>query len=50
MDGELGDMVDLSGVFSGGEVMDGVGDGDFGGIEGCMNSVKPVVEDMIWEE
>ena len=45
-----GGVVDLLGVFSGGEMMDGVGDGDFGGIEGCMNSVKPVVEDMIWEE
>ena len=38
------------GVFSGGEIMDGVGAGEFGGVEGCTNSVKPEVEDMIWEE
>ena len=30
--------------------MDGTGDGDLGGVEGCTNSVKPEVEDMIWEE
>ena len=29
---------------------DGIGDGDLGGVEGCTNSVKPEVEDMIWEE
>ena len=45
-----GGVVDLSGVFSGGERSDGVGEGDFGGVVGCTNSVKPVVEDMIWEE
>ena len=38
------------GVFSGGETMDGAGVGDFAGVEGCTNSVKPEVEDMIWEE
>ena len=37
-----GGVVDLSGVFSGGERSDGVGEGDFGGVVGCMNSVKPV--------
>ena len=35
-----------SGVLSG---TDGVGVGDLGGVEGCTNSVKPEVEDMIWE-
>ena len=35
------------GVFSGGERSDGVGEGDFGGVVGCTNSVKPVVEDMV---
>ena len=43
-------MVALSGLFSGGGMMDVVGVGDLGGIDGCMNSVKPEVEDMIWEE
>ena len=38
------------GVFSGGEIIDGAGVGDLGGVEGCMNSVKPEVEDMIWVE
>ena len=37
------------GVLSGGEMMDGEGVGDLG-VEGCTNSVKPEVEDMIWEE
>ena len=37
-----GGVVALSGVFSGGERSDGVGEGDFGGIMGCTNSVKPV--------
>ena len=36
-----------AGVLSGGETMDGV---VFVGVEGCMNSVKPEVEDMISEE
>ena len=35
-----------AGVLSGGEMMDG----EVGGVEGCTNSVKPDVEDMIWEE
>ena len=39
-----------AGVLSGGEMMDGEGVGDLGGVEGCTNSVKPEVEDMIWEE
>ena len=39
-----------SGVFYGGAMMDGAGVGDLGGVEGCTNSVKPEVEDMIWEE
>ena len=39
-----------AGVFSGGETTDGAGVGDLGGVEGCTNSVKPEVEDMIWEE
>ena len=39
-----------AGVLSGGEMMDGEEVGDLGGVEGCTNSVKPVVEDMIWEE
>ena len=39
----------MLGVFSGGERSDGVGEGDFGGVVGCTNSVKPVVEDMIWD-
>ena len=38
------------GVFSGGEIIDGAGVGDLGGVEGCTNSVKPEVEDMIWGE
>ena len=42
--------VSLSGVLSGGEMMDGEEVGDLGGVEGCTNSVKPEVEDMIWEE
>ena len=41
---------DRSGVLSGGEMMDGEGVGDLGGVEGCTNSVKSEVEDMIWEE
>ena len=45
-----GGVISLVGVFSGGEIMDGVGVGDLGGIEGCTNSVKPEVEDMIWWE
>ena len=36
-----------AGVLSGGETMDGVGSD---GVEGCTNSVKPEVEDMIWGE
>ena len=40
-------MVALAGVFSGGERSDGVGEGDLGGVVGCTNSVKPVVEDMV---
>ena len=36
-----------AGVLSG---TDGVGVGDLGGVEGCTNSVKPEVEDMVWEE
>ena len=43
-------MIASVGVFSGGETMDGAGVGDLGGVEGCTNSVKPEVEDMIWEE
>ena len=38
------------GVFSGGETTDGAGVGDLGGVEGCTNSVKPEVDDIIWEE
>ena len=45
-----GGVVASVGVFSGGEMTDGVGFGDLGGVEGCMNSVKPEVEDMIWVE
>ena len=45
-----GGMVASVGVFSGGETTDGAGAGDLGGVEGCTNSVKPEVEDMIWEE
>ena len=45
-----GGVVALAGVFSGGETMDSVGDGDLGGIEGCTNSVKPEVEDMVMSE
>ena len=41
--------VSLSGVLSGGEMMEGEEVGDLGGVEGCTNSVKPV-EDMIWGE
>ena len=37
-----GGVLDLLGVFSGGERSDGVGEGDFGGVVGCTNSVKPV--------
>ena len=43
-------MVSSAGVFSGGEMIDGSGVGDLGGVEGCTNSVKPEVEDMIWVE
>ena len=43
-------MIASVGVFSGGEMMDGAGVGDLGGVEGCTNSVKPEVEDMIWAE
>ena len=43
-------MIASVGVFSGGEMMDGAGVGDLGGVEGCTNSVKPEVEDMIWVE
>ena len=42
-----GGVLSLLGVFSGGERSDGVGEGDFGGVVGCTNSVKPVVEDII---
>ena len=45
-----GGVVASSGVFSGGEMTDEAGVGDLGGVEGCTNSVKPEVEDMIWEE
>ena len=45
-----GGAISSVGVFSGGETTDGAGVGDLGGVEGCMNSVKPEVEDMIWEE
>ena len=45
-----GGVVDLSGVFSGGERSDRVGEGDFGGVVGCMNSVKPVVDDIVMSE
>ena len=45
-----GGVVVSAGVFSGGETMDGVGVGDLGGVEGCTNSVRPEVEDMIWDE
>ena len=45
-----GGVISLVGVFSGGEITDGAGVGDLGGVEGCTNSVKPEVEDMIWEE
>ena len=45
-----GGVIASVGVFSGGEMMDGAGVGDLGGVEGCTNSVKPEVEDMIWEE
>ena len=37
-----GKVFALAGVFSGGERSDGVGEGDFGGVVGCTNSVKPV--------
>ena len=40
-------MAGSVGVFSGGEMMDGVGDGNLGGVEGCTNSVKPEVKDMV---
>ena len=43
-------MVGLVGVLSGGEVMDGIGDGDLGGVKSCTNSVKPEVEDMVMSE
>ena len=45
-----GGVVASAGVFSGGETTDGAGVSDLGGVEGCTNSVKPEVEDMIWEE
>ena len=45
-----GGMISLVGVFSGGEMTDGVGVGGLDGVEGCTNSVKPEVEDMLWEE
>ena len=38
------------GVFSGGEMIVGAGVGELGGVEGCTNSVKPEVEDMILGE
>ena len=45
-----GGVIASVGVFSGGEMTDGAGVGDLGGVEGCTNSVKPEVEDMIWGE
>ena len=45
-----GGAISSVGVFSGGEVTDGLGFGDLGGVEGCTNSVKLEVEDMISEE
>ena len=27
-----------------------MGEGDFGGVMGCMNSVKPVVDDIVMSE
>ena len=42
-----GKAISSVGVFSGGEMTDEAGVGDFGGVEGCTNSVKPEVEDMI---
>ena len=43
-------MISSAGVFSGGEVIDGLGVGGLDGVEGCTNSVKPEVEDMFSEE
>ena len=46
-DGELGRCGWLSGGVVWWGTMDRVGDSDFGGVEGCTNSVKPEVEDMV---
>ena len=42
-----GGVVGLVGMLSGGEIADGVGEGDFGGAVGCTKLVKPEVEDIV---
>ena len=42
-----GGVFGLVGVLSGGEIVDRVGEGDFGGVVGCMKLVKPEVEDIV---
>ena len=41
-------VLSSAGVLSGTEGLDGLM--DFGGVVGCTSSVKPVMEDMVWEE